>query len=404
MIFYYKAKNLDGTIVEGQAEAVDRFALSRQMRDGGMILLSAKDKALKNTFDLQSLNNLLSTVKLHDKIIFTRNLSAMLSAGLALSRSLAILEKQTQNIKFKKVLGSIIEDINKGGTLSAGMKKFPKIFSPLFISMVRAGEESGGMPEALNMIGIQLEKSYTMTKKIKGALIYPAVIITAIIGIGALMLVYVVPTLTSTFRELNVSLPKSTQAIIFVSEFLVQHTIAFIVIIVSSISIFVWSLKTKVGGRIFDLVCLKLPVISELIKEVNSARTARTLSSLLSSGVSIEQSLEITEDVLQNSYYKEVIHSAGASITKGLPLSQLFKNRSDIYPVLVGEMIEVGEETGKMSDMLMNIANFYEEEVDSATKDLSTIIEPLLMVVIGVAVGFFAVSMITPMYSLLNNI
>jgi type IV pilus assembly protein PilC len=245
---------------------------------------------------------------------------------------------------------------------------------------------------------------YTLKKKIRGALIYPAIIVVAIIGIGSLMMVYVVPTLAQTFKEMNAQLPLSTQIVVAISDFLVAHTFVAFGAGVALLTFLVGALRTASGKRAADFIFLHTPLSGGMVREVNAARTARTLSSLLSSGVDVLASLEITGQVVQNSYFREVISEAGLGVGKGEPLSAAFARRGDLYPAFVGEMMAVGEETGALSEMLKRLASYYEDEVDRKTKDMSTIIEPFLMIIIGSAVGFFAVSMITPIYSLSQNI
>ena len=229
MRFFYKAKTDGGTIESGYLDVSDKVSLENVLRERNQTLIFFREERKLAFFDITAINNMFVWVKLHDKIIFTRNLSVMLSAGLPLSRSLGILEKQTKNFKFKIALGSLMEDINSGMGLSDGMKKFPAIFSNLFVSMVRAGEESGGLPQSLRSIGEQLERTYTINRKVRGALTYPAIILTAVFGIGILMLIYVVPTLTKTFADLHVELPASTKFIINISSFLVNHTVFFVI-------------------------------------------------------------------------------------------------------------------------------------------------------------------------------
>jgi len=226
----------------------------------------------------------------------------------------------------------------------------------------------------------------------------------AMIIIGILMLIYVIPGLTKTFKEANVELPMSTKAVIFISDFLGNNAITAFMGTVLAVGILYGWTRTKKGKRFLDFLTLRLPIISGIIKETNSARTSRTLSSLLSAGVPVAQALSITGDVIQNSYYKEVLKESEESVEKGDSISSVFVKNDRLYPIFVGEMINVGEETGNMSKMLMEVALFYENEVSQKTKDMSTIIEPFLMVFIGAVVGFFAISMITPMYSIMNNI
>lgn len=401
--YKYKVRELSGNETEGQMEATDRFAVASQLRSEGKSVISVEEMSKGFVFDMNTINEMLSRVKEQELIVFSHNLSAMMKAGLALSRGLSIQERQTKNPAFKKTLKTLIDEISRGSTLSAGMAKFPKVFSPIFVSMVRAGEESGKLSDSLLVVGDQLEKSYLLKKKIKGALIYPSVVIATLIIIGVLMFIYVVPTLTATFKELHTELPTSTKIIMWISDFLSNHLLVGIIIVAGLIAGFIGMLRTKRGRRAFETVTFRLPVVGTLVRQSNAAHTARTLSSLLSSGVDMLEAINITKDVLQNSYYKEMMTLAGERVQKGIPLSSVF-SENDIYPLLVSDMIEVGEETGKLSEMLLNLALFYENEVDEATKNMSTIIEPILMVVIGASVGFFAVSMISPMYSVMSNV
>lgn len=403
MKFKYKIQNKSNGIVEGILESPDKFTLARELREKGEIPLAIEElKEKKNIFSAQL--TIFGRVSLSEKIMFTNNISGMLSAGLSLNRALSVLEKQSTNPVLKNILHELGENINKGNTLSEGMKKFPKVFSGIFVPMVHAGEESGGLPKTLTEVGISLKKSYDLNKKIKGAMTYPAIILCAMLIIGIFMMIYVVPTLTKTFKELGSELPASTKFIIWISDSISQHILLFLLILVSVVVGFIFLFKIKLVRRYFDRIILYIPVISKIVKEVNTARTARTLSSLLLSGVNISSSLAITEEVLQNVHYKELIHKSISSVEKGAVLSANFKDNTFLYPVMMGEMIEVGEETGNLSKMLLDIANFYETEVDNKTKDLSTIIEPVLMLLIGGAVGFFAVSMIKPMYTVMENI
>lgn len=406
MKFQFKTRSKTGEIKEGVIEATDRFSLIKQLRDAGdtPILIKEAKKGFNADINLKFIDTIFGKIKLHEKILFTRNLSGMISAGLPLARALEVLHKQTKNKKFVDVIDELMKTIDKGGTLSEGLAKYPKVFSTLFVSMVKAGEESGKMSESLTEIGANLEKTYNLNRKVKGAMTYPAIIVSAMVLIGILMMIYVVPTLTGTFKELNITLPTSTKIIIFISDTMSGHPLlvfaTLITVVVGARFIF----KSERLQPFFDFIILKLPVVGNITKEINAARTTRTLSSLLASGVDVTRALTITRDVVQNVHYKRVIERAAESVQKGVPLSVIFKERLDLYPVMVGEMMEVGEETGKFRDMLGDIATFYESEVDAKTKDLSTIIEPVLMVIIGAAVGFFAVSMITPMYSLMDTI
>jgi type IV pilus assembly protein PilC len=233
---------------------------------------------------------------------------------------------------------------------------------------------------------------------------YPVVILVLMVVIGVLMMIYMVPTLTATFTGLGMDLPLSTRVIIGTSSFLVSYFIFVILGIILLVFLLTIAFKTKKGQRLLDFVLLKSPIIGSITKQINAARTARTLSSLLSSGVDIVVASGVTQEVLQNSYYKEVLEEIQTSVQKGTTMSSVFLAHPNLYPIFVPEMVSVGEETGKTGEMLLNVALFYEDEVDQKTKDMSSIIEPVLMVFIGVAVGIFAISIISPIYSIGDNI
>ena len=404
MLFTYKAKLKNGEIFEGTMEATDRFSLSHELKSRGNTPISITEKR-SNFFDLSSiLGRIFSRLKADEQIIFTKNLSGMLRAGLSLFRALSVLKKQTKNTTLDKILTSLSNEINAGGTLSSGLEKFPEVFSKLFVSMTRAGEESGNLSNALSEIGVNLEKSHSLTKKIRGALIYPGVILSAMVLIGILMFAFVVPTLANTFKELGVQLPVSTRFIIALGNFFSQYLILSFALIIGSVAGIISLVRASFMEKYVDFIIIRLPIVGNLSKELNTARTTGTMSSLLLSGVSITRAIEITEDVVQNIYYKRVLKKAIEEVEKGAPFSKVFEENPNLFPVMMSEMIQVGEETGKLSDMLLQVASFYEGEIENKTKNLSIVIEPVLMVVIGAAVGFFAISMISPLYSIMDNI
>ncbi|OHA26709.1 MAG: hypothetical protein A3C06_00130 [Candidatus Taylorbacteria bacterium RIFCSPHIGHO2_02_FULL_46_13] len=403
-IFKFKAEKTSGEQYEAERTATDKFVLYQEIKREGDTVLYAEEVKAKKGFQIPGLGRLFSRVGMKEKIMFAHNLGAMLEAGLALSRALSVIERQTEKKGFKEVVQKISAGINRGITLSEAIKDFPAVFPPLFVSMVKAGEESGSLPKTLKSISTQMMNTYLLQKKIRGAMIYPAIIICVIIGISILMLTYVVPTMTSVFSSLNVELPWNTKLIIYASSAVTNHTILVVTLLVGAAVLLYFSWQTPRGKRFIDAVILRLPVIKGIAQEANSARTGRTLSSLLSSGVEVLQALEITADVVQNSYFKEVLLGAIERVKKGESLSMVFSEHTKFYPAFVGEMVSIGEETGKLAEMLGNVADYYEEEVSQKTKDLSVIIEPVLMIVIGCAVGFFALSMLAPMYSLVNVI
>lgn len=401
--YTYKATNAEGKEYEGVKEAPDKFALYREVKkEGGQVTSTTEEK--ENKFFSLSLDTLFKgKVKQHDKIVFARNLSSMIEAGLPITRAISIMQRQSKG-ELKKVLQRLEDEISKGVTLSEAMKIFPDVFSTLFVSMVKAGEESGNLISALKNISNQMEKTYQLNKKIKGAMMYPAVIFSLMAVIGVLMMVYMVPTLTETFKGLGIKLPLSTRIIIAMSDAMKNYFVLMIAGVVALAGGVYYGLKTEKGKRLSDLVALRTPIIGEIVKQVNSARTARTLSSLISSGVDIVVAISVTKDVIQNTYYKAVLADIEQVIQKGELMSAIFLRHEDLYPLFVGEMVSVGEETGKIGEMLGGVAQFYEDEVDQKTRDMSSVIEPVLMIVIGAAVGIFAISMLAPTYSLADAI
>lgn len=398
--YHFKATKTGGETYEGEREASDKFALYHQIRSEGGTVISTKEVRERPVM-LKGVS-LFGRVKMMDKIMFAKNLATMIDAGLPLTRALSVIDRQTKNKTFSTIIQKTILDINTGQTFSAALTKYPKTFSKLFVAMVKAGEESGSLTKSLKSVGDQLEKNYLLTKKIRGAMIYPSIILGIMIAIAILMLVYIVPTITAVFKELEVDLPITTRSIIFASDFLKDQWYLVLGGIVALCAGVYW-MNSNIGGkRIIHNVILKVPVIGMIVKETNSARTARTLSSLLSAGVDFLIAIKITEDVIQNLYYKDVLKEASVNVEKGKAISDVFLAHEKLYPVFVGEMTSIGEETGKLGEMFSNVATFYENEVDQKTKDMSTIIEPFLMVFIGVAVGFFAIAMLGPTYSLVD--
>ncbi|MDE1919224.1 MAG: type II secretion system F family protein [Patescibacteria group bacterium] len=387
----------DSTVI---IEAPSRFAVYEQVqKEGGVVV-----ELLEGTggFKLPAwLSYKIGTgVKRVEIIRMAKNLSAMLGAGLALSRALSVIERQSGNKHLKAIVASLAESIRKGSSFHESLAAYPKVFPELFVAMVRSGEESGGLSDSLTIVGVQMERSEELIRKIKGAMIYPSIVITAVLIVGILMLIYVVPTLTATFTQLGVEVPLATQIIVAISNFMVGNVTLVFTGILALIALSIAFVRSKRGSAIVLAVALHLPVIGELVRETYTARAARTLSSLLASGVPVLDALSITKAVVRANAFANVIAEAEERVKKGEPLSLSFAEHTNLYPILMSDMLTVGEETGKVSEMLKQIAEFYEEDVAERTKDLSTIIEPLLMLLIGTVVGIFAVSMIAPIYSL----
>ena len=404
MKFTYKAAKPNGDVYQSAGEFADKYALYTAVRGVGDTVLSfTPEKHKGRSFSVEDMLPFGKNVSLYEKIIFARNLGSMLSSGLSLTRALSVLERQAKpKSAIRKITVSINEQVNRGQTLSQALSTYPHIFSALLVSMVKSGEESGSLADSLKVVSTQMEKSYLLKKKIKGAMMYPAIIFTIMIGIGVLMLVYVVPSLTQTFKDLNVELPATTQFIISVSDILQNHYLLLISALVLLVIGFMSGMRTTLGKRWFSYVTLHTPIVAPITRESNSAQTTRTLSSLLSAGVDVVHAMEITAGVTQNVFYQEVLAHSSETIQKGLPISRVFIDNPAIFPVFVGEMAAVGEETGRLAPMLLEVATYYEGEVEQKTRDMSTVIEPFLMVFIGAVVGFFAISMLMPTCSLVN--
>lgn len=382
-------------------EAPTRFAVYDLVRSEGGTVVSIKENAGLSLGNLSHFNISFGTgVKRIEIIRLARNLSAMLTAGLSIARALGVIERQSSNTSLKKVVTGLIESIRKGTSFNEALALYPKIFPEIFIAMVRAGEESGSLSTSLDVVGLQMNRSEELTRKVRGAMIYPSIVISAIFIVAILMLIYVVPTLTSTFTSLGVKIPLATQIILGLSNFMVNH----IFIVIPALILFVVGgivfVRSKPGGKVVLTLSLYLPVIGEIVRETYTARAARTLSSLLNAGVPVLDALSITKGVVHADAFAKVVTEAEEKVRKGELLSKAFSEHTNLYPILMSDMLAVGEETGKVADMLKQIAEFYEDSVSEQTKDLSTIIEPILMLVIGAFVGIFAVAMIAPIYSL----
>ena len=401
----YKVKLKIGNSIEDRTiDAANRFEIYESIeKEGGTVVSLKEVHQLLNTPKWANFQ-FGSGVKAEEKIFFTKNLGAMLSAGLTLARALSVIERQTRNKYLKKIVQALLADIKEGRALHEALGRFTNVFSKLFISMAKAGEESGTLAESLRTVARQMDSSYTLEKKIKGAMMYPSIIVMAVIIIGILMMIYVVPTLSSTFLSLGAELPTATKVIIDLSTFMSENAI----LTLAATGLFFFAiysfLKTRTGSNILLAVALRMPVIGELARETYSARAARTLSSLLQSGVQMLNAIDITVEVVGDNVFGKVVVLAGERVKKGDSLSSAFVEAPHLYPVFFSDMILVGEETGKVSELLSQIAEYYETDVEDRTKDLSTIIEPLLMLFIGGFVGIFALAMITPIYSLSEKI
>ena len=403
MKFKYKLQKADGSFAEGEREALSQETLVDMLRAEGGVPVWVQEIPVRRTLALGRLFSF-SLVPQREKVAFVKNVGAMLGAGLSLSRALEVLVRQSGNAAFRKVLLGVGDEVRKGQPLSAALRRFPRVFPPIFSAMVAAGEEGGSLSRSLASLTEQLERSYALGRKLFGALIYPALIVVVMIAIAILMLLYVVPQLSLTFGEFGVPLPASTRALIATSNLLTHHLFLFLsVLLLISGSVILFS-RTRIGGRFFDFLALHLPVVRTMVRELNSARTARSLGTLSAAGVPLVTALGIVGNVVQNSFYRDTLRAVQGGLERGETLSSGFAAARTLYEPYFTEMVASGEETGKLSSMLSEAALFYESEVEQKTKNFSSVIEPMLMVAVGIATGFFAYSLILPMYTLMNNV
>lgn len=401
----YTAKSFSGETKGGEMDVKSERELASQLRSDGFVLTSFREVETNvgNGIKIKLLDKFLG-VPLKEKVVFARNLSVMISSGLSLPRAVNDIVLQTQNQRLKSALGNVVKDLQTGASFADSLAKYPAIFNELFVNMVRVGETSGNLEEVLNLLAAHLEKEHKIISRVKGAMIYPTVIFIVMIAVAVIMLTFVLPTLIGVFKDSNVTLPVSTRIIIWISDTLKVHSVLVAIALFGSI-FFSWLFsKTKSGKILISFLTIRTPFVKNIVIKVNCARFARTYASLLKSGISVVEALKIISRTLSNYYYKKALLDAMDQIKKGTSLSKIILSYPQVFPMLVGQMAEVGEETGKTEAVMMKLAEFYEDEVEQITKNLSSVIEPVLMVVMGIAVGFFAVAMLQPMYSLMGNI
>jgi len=400
--FFYVAKNKNGKVEQGETVVSSERELVEDLKKRGFWITSLRevkeDKKAPVSFGIGQ------RVPLKSKMIFCRHLGVMIESGMSLSRALAVLCNQEKNKNLKKTIEGLAANVKKGISLADAMAKYPKVFNAVFVSMVRVGEVSGNLEEILKILANQLEKDYKLISKVRGAMIYPAVIVSLMVILGIVMMTFVIPKLTQIFKDFGAGLPLTTRIIIAVSDFMANNVILVFASLFGLVFGFIFFSRQEQGKRIFHKIYLKLPVLGQIVSKVNSARFSRILGSLLESGVSLIEALKITSDTLGNYYFKKIVLKSSNDVQKGVSLSKILKDdKNETFPYLVIQMLEVGEETGKTSSILLKLAEFYEEDVDQITKNLSSIIEPVLMVIIGSAVGLFAISIIQPIYSIMNS-
>jgi len=400
-LYNFTAKALNNKTRVGQRQARNRKDLAQTLKQEGYFLISTTINKPKLKF--KKFLPKIKHVALKEKLLVTRNLQVMIAAGVSLPRALEVLSRQTKSKYFKNCLKEMKEIILKGSPLSEAVTEFPKVFSEIYMSMIKVGEKTGELEKVLGILAQQLERNYRLRSRVKGAMLYPAVIVSAMFLIGIVMMIKVVPQLSETFEEMGIDLPLTTRVVIAMGNGLAERWYLLILGLIILFLFFYFSLKSKKGRKAFDKIILKIPVLSSLTKKINSAYTALSLSALVRGGVPIVLAINIASDSVNNIFYKNALKKTAKQVEKGKKMSKVMAQYMELYSPLFIQMLQVGEETGQTSEMLEKLAEFLEEDVDNRTKNLSTIIEPLLLLLIGGAVALFAISFIQPIYSIMQG-
>lgn len=399
-IFNYKALDFRGKKIQGMVNGFNRASAVEALTARGLEVLSVVDKT--DSLELKLLI-LINPVRVKDLVIFSRQFSVMISANLAIVQSLKIVADQTENITLKSVISEVAYEVDGGSTLSNALGKRAKIFSDFYVNVVRSGETSGKLDDVLTYLADEMEKDYDMLSRIKGAMIYPIFIVSGMTVVGAIMMIVVVPKLVDMITETGGELPFATKIIMAISDFLINYWLLAILLAIGFGLFFKFYAGSKRGRRQLDLIKLKLPVFGQLFQYIYLVRFTRSMNTLISGGVNITKGLEIVAEVVGNEVYKELIEKSVDEVREGNSLSTVFEGNENV-PKMIPQMINVGEKTGKLDLVMKKITDFYSREINNMLGNLVTLLEPLIMIVMGVAVGIMVAAVIMPMYSVANQI
>lgn len=397
-IFEYKGKTLAGTSVSGELKAKDRNELEKLLRNNKILVSSVikKPSSINFSFGRKKIK------KVHISR-FTRQFATMIGAGLPMVQCLEILGQQSDSAEMRKVVSQVKESVQAGTTLAEALSRHKKTFDDLYVNMVDAGEIGGALDTILIRLAVYREKADALVRKVKGALIYPAVILVVAIGVTTLMLTFIVPIFAKMFSGVGAELPGPTKFVLGLSQFLRANFLAGLIFFVLAAVGLRFYVRTDQGHLTIDKLLLKLPLIGDLLRKSAISRFTRTLGTLISSGVSILEALDITAKTAGNKVIQNAIKKSVVSIAEGETITQPLKE-TGVFPPMVTQMISVGEKTGGLDDMLNKIADFYEEEVDAAVSALTSIIEPVVIIFMGVIVGGILISMYLPMFDIIGKI
>ena len=397
-VFMYSARPAaGGDIQSGELDLASKDDVLRYLNRQKMVPVSVREKP-------KGINITFGTgIKTRDIVIFTRQFATMINAGLPLVQSLDILAEQTENEFLRKVIQEVLYDVESGNTLADAMKKHPRVFTDLYVNMVAAGEAGGILDTILLRLATFLEKNDALVRKVKGAMVYPAVIVTVAVMAIAVLLIFVIPTFEQMFTAAGVPLPMPTRVVIQISAFLQGYWWAVIAASILGIFLLRQTYRTESGELAIDQLLLRSPIIGDLLRKAAVARFTRTLGTLVSSGVAILDGLEITAKTSGNRVIHDAVMGSRASIAGGETISGPLKE-SGAFPPMVVQMINVGEQTGGLDEMLEKIADFYDDEVDTAVEALLSVLEPIMIIFLGVVVGGMIVAMYLPIFDMINTI
>lgn len=405
--FSYIATNSQNHSVTGSLEAADRSSVIAALSKQGLRPTSIKDgSSSKNQFNF---NDLLggNKVKSDDIVMFTRQLSAMISAGVPILRALSSLGDHAESPALKKIIGNIVKDVQGGSPLADALGKYPNTFSDVYVNMVRAGEAAGILDDILKRLALQQEKNAAIRKKVKSAMTYPMVLIVITIIAFFGLMIFVIPMIGKTIKDLagpDASLPAITQIMLGISAFMINWWYILLPLLIGGIVALLRYIKTPRGKAQFHYIILKVPGIKTIIRKLAVARFARTFSALMGAGVAVLEALDVTARAVGNVVYEKALKDAAEQVKNGKQLSEVIEADEELWPAIVAQMLAVGEETGQTDTVLVKVADFYEEEVDVAIDGLSSIIEPVMIVVMGGMVGLIAASVMSPIAGLANQI
>jgi type IV pilus assembly protein PilC len=395
--FAYSARTATGEIQSGEIELPSRDEVMGWLNRQRLrpISINAKARDINITFG--------TGIKTREVVIFTRQFATMINSGLPLVQSLTILAEQTENKRFQKVIGQVLQDIQAGQTLADSMRKHPKVFTELYVNMVAAGEAGGILDVILNRLAVFLEKNDALARKIKGAMVYPAVMLVVVVLCTTILLWKVVPVFAGMFTGAGLQLPMPTRVVLMLSAFLQHYMWMLVLAVIAAVIAVRQYYKTDGGKLMIDRMMLRFPVLGNLLRKSAVSRFTRTLGTLVSSGVSILEGLQITARTAGNRVVHDAVMKSRASISAGATISEPLKE-SGVFPPMVVQMINVGEQTGGLDEMLTKIADFYDDEVDAAVTALTSILEPIMIVVMGVIIGGIVVAMYLPMFDMINAV